>query len=148
MSMASRISIADFTQLANEQVPLVASFGLRVETLESGRALIRVPFKDDFLRPGGTVSGPVQMALADLTMYAVVLSLIGRVELAVTTNLTCNFLRRPRPVDLLADGRILKLGKRLAVGEVLLYSDGEAAPVAHVTATYSIPPDHAWPELS
>ena len=80
------------------------------------------------------------MALADLTMYAVVLSLIGRVELAVTTNLNCNFLRRPRPTDLIAHGKILKLGKRLAVGEVSLYSEGEAEPVAHVTCTYSIPP--------
>ena len=68
-----------------------------------------------------------------------VLSLLGRVDLAVTTNLTCNFLRRPKPVDLIGDGRILKLGKRLAVGEVLLYSDGETEPVAHVTCTYSLP---------
>jgi acyl-coenzyme A thioesterase PaaI-like protein len=80
------------------------------------------------------------MALADLTMYAVVMSLIGRVELAVTTSLNCNFLRRPRPADLIAEGRILKLGKRLAVGEVSLYSEGSPEPVAHVTCTYSIPP--------
>ena len=80
------------------------------------------------------------MALADIVMYAVVLSLIGRVELAVTTNLTCNFLRRPRLADLVGHGQILKLGKRLAVGEVLLYSEGDPEPVAHVTCTYSIPP--------
>jgi acyl-coenzyme A thioesterase PaaI-like protein len=80
------------------------------------------------------------MGLADYTMYAVVLSLIGRVELAVTTNLNCNFLRRPTPGDLIADGRIIKLGKRLAYGEVTICSDGDADPVAHVTATYSIPP--------
>ncbi|MGB5050268.1 MAG: PaaI family thioesterase, partial [Caldilineaceae bacterium] len=67
-------------------------------------------------------------------------SLIGRVELAVTTNLTCNVLRRPKPVDLIGRGQILKLGKRLAVGEVLLYSEGNPEPVAHVTCTYSIPP--------
>ncbi len=136
----SRISIPDFETLAREQVPFVGQLGVTLDKLEPGEAIARIPFHDDFLRPGGTVSGPVQMALADIVMYAVVLSLIGRVELAVTTNLNCNFLRRPKPVDLIAHGRILKLGKRLAVGEVTLYSEGEPEPVAHVTGTYSIPP--------
>jgi uncharacterized protein (TIGR00369 family) len=136
----SQISQEEFEQLAKDHVPFVGTLGVRVEHLEAGKATIRMPFREDFLRPGGTVSGPVQMALADLVMYAVVLSLIGRVELAVTTNLTCHFLRRPRPADLLGYGQILKLGKRLAVGEVILYSEGEPAPVAHVTCTYSIPP--------
>ena len=136
----ARISQAEFEQLAHEHVPFVGMLGIQVESLEAGRASIRIPFREDFIRPGGTVSGPVQMALADIVMYAVVLSLIGRVELAVTTNLTCNFLRRPKPVDLIGRGQILKLGKRLAVGEVLLYSEGDPEPVAHVTCTYSIPP--------
>lgn len=136
----SLISKEEFQKLAYEQVPIAAQIGAQLEHLEAGRAVLRIPYKEDFVRPGGTISGPVQMALADLTMYAVVLSLIGRVELAVTTNLNCNFLRRPRPVDLIAEGRILKLGKRLAVGEVTLYSAGEPEPVAHVTCTYSIPP--------
>lgn len=140
MSRASRISIAEFEALAREQIPFCEYMGARVDRLVAGEAVARVPFREDFLRPGGTVSGPIQMALADLTMYAVVLSLIGRVELAVTTSLNINFLRRPRPADLVAHGRILKLGKRLAVGEVSLYSEGDAEPVAHVTATYSIPP--------
>lgn len=139
----SRISQEEFLQLATEHVPFVAQLGMQVEMLEAGKATIRIPFRDDFIRPGGTISGPVQMALADLTMYAVVLSLIGRVELAVTTNLNCNFLRRPRPADLIAKGQILKLGKRLAVGEVTLYSAGAPEPVSHVTCTYSIPPTHA-----
>jgi uncharacterized protein (TIGR00369 family) len=136
----ARITQAEFEQLARDHVPFVGTMGIQVESLEAGRATVRMPFREDFIRPGGTVSGPVQMALADLVMYAVVLSLIGRVELAVTTNLTCNFLRRPRPGDLIGKGQILKLGKRLAVGEVLLYTEGEAEPVAHVTCTYSIPP--------
>ncbi len=80
------------------------------------------------------------MALADVTLYAVVLGMIGKVELAVTTSLNINFLRKPGQKDILAEGRILKLGQRLAVGEVLLYTEGEAEPVAHVTGTYSIPP--------
>jgi uncharacterized protein (TIGR00369 family) len=139
----TQISQQEFEQLAKEHVPFVGALGIQVEHIEAGRATIRIPFREDFIRPGGTVAGPVQLALADLVMYAVVLSMIGRVELAVTTNLTCNFLRRPRPADLIGHGKILKLGKRLAVGEVLLYSEGEAEPVAHVTCTYSIPPTRA-----
>jgi uncharacterized protein (TIGR00369 family) len=139
----TQISQREFEQLAKEHVPFVGALGIQVEHIEAGRATIRIPFREDFIRPGGTVAGPVQLALADIVMYAMVLSMIGRVELAVTTNLTCNFLRRPRPADLIGHGKILKLGKRLAVGEVLLYSEGEPEPVAHVTCTYSIPPPRA-----
>jgi uncharacterized protein (TIGR00369 family) len=92
------------------------------------------------LRPGGTVSGPTLMALADFAMYVVLLSAIGPVGLAVTTNLNINFLRKGQPGrDVLAAARLLKLGKRLAVGEVNLLSGGSPDPIAHVTATYSIP---------
>ena len=138
MIESSRISIQEFEQLCNERVP--SGGRIKVETLAPGRTVIRLPYTPDNLRPGGTISGPAQMALADVAMYAIVLSLIGRVELAVTTNLNINFLRRPQPGDLVAHGQILKLGKRLAVGEVTLYSDGDPHPVAHVTSTYSIPP--------
>jgi acyl-coenzyme A thioesterase PaaI-like protein len=79
------------------------------------------------------------MALADVAMYVAVLSAIGWVPLAVTTNLTINFLRKPAPRDLLAEARLIKLGKRLAVGEVGIRSDGHDDLVAHVTSTYSIP---------
>ena len=83
------------------------------------------------------------MSLADYGMYVAVLSAIGPVEMAVTTNLTCNFLRRPKPGAVIAHCRLIKLGRRLAYGEVSLYSEGDedAGPVAHVTATYSIPPE-------
>ncbi len=134
------ISIAEFAELTRDHVPFVAQMGVEIEQLHRGAVKIRMPFRDDFLRPGGTISGPVMMALADLAMYAVVLSLIGRVDLAVTTSLNINFLRRPTPGDLVATGNILKLGRRLAVGEVMLYSEGSTEPVAHVTCTYSIPP--------
>lgn len=80
------------------------------------------------------------MGLADYTMYAVVLSRIGRQKMAVTTNLNANFLRRPSPKDLIAEGRLLKLGRRLAYGEVTIFSQGEDDPVCHVTSTYSLPP--------
>ncbi|MFQ5937612.1 MAG: PaaI family thioesterase [Acidiferrobacterales bacterium] len=139
----ARISIEEFERIARERVPFVAQLGSKVERLDEGVARLRVPFRDDFLRPGGTISGPVLMGAADLAMYAAVLSLIGPVELAVTTNLNINFLRRPRPGDVIAEARILKLGKRLAVGEVDLYLDGDRDLVAHVTTTYSIPPEPA-----
>jgi uncharacterized protein (TIGR00369 family) len=136
-----RVSREEFAELTRDHVPFVAQLGVEIEHLESGRVTIRMPFRDDFLRPGGTISGPVLMALADLAMYAVVMSLVGRVELAVTTSLNCNFLRRPLPGDIVASGSILKLGKRLAVGEVSLYvGENREEPVAHVTCTYSIPP--------
>ena len=139
----SRITVADFESLLEEQAPFVRLFDFRVETIEHGRARVAMPFKPEFIRPGGSISGPAIMSLADITMYAVVLSLIGRVELAVTTSLNCNFLRRPKPGAVIADCRLIKLGKRLAYGEVSLYSEGDedAGPVAHVTATYSIPPE-------
>lgn len=136
----SKITPKEFEALAYEHVPYVGSLEPKVEQLGGGVVVVRLPFNDNFLRPGGTVSGPVLMGLADLAMYALVLSEIGRVELAVTTNLNCNFLRRPRPADVIARGRMLKLGSRLAVGEVALYSEGDPEMVAHVTATYSIPP--------
>ena len=136
----SLISIDEFESIARERVPFVAQLGVKVEHLDQGVTRLRVPFRDDFLRPGGTISGPVLMAAADLALYGAVLSLIGPIELAVTTNLNINFLRRPHPGDVIAEARILKLGKRLAVGEVGLYLDGEEDLVAHVTATYSIPP--------
>ena len=136
----SRISIEEFENIARERVPFVGQLAVKVEHLDQGVTRLRVPFRDDFLRPGGTISGPVLMAAADLAMYGAVLSLIGPIELAVTTNLNINFLRLPHPGDVIAEARILKLGKRLAVGEVGLYLDGEEDLVAHVTATYSIPP--------
>lgn len=135
-----RISIEEFEKLARERVPFMGQLGVQVEQLEKGMARVRIPFRDDFIRPGGTIAGPVLMGLADLAMYGAVLTLIGRVELAVTTNLNINFLRRPRPGDIIAEARILKLGKRLAVGEVGLFRDGDEEMVAHVTSTYSIPP--------
>ena len=135
-----KITVADFQALIDAELPLVELFGITTERLGRGDAVMRMRFKEALVRPGGTVAGPALMALADVTMYGVVLSLIGRVELAVTTSLTINFLRKPPPADILAEGRILKLGKRLAVGEVLLYSAGAADLVAHVTGTYSIPP--------
>jgi uncharacterized protein (TIGR00369 family) len=110
-----------------------------VEDVWHGGVRVRRRHHEQSLRPGGTVSGPIMMALADFTMYLAVLSAIGWVPLAVTTNLTINFLKKPGPRDLLAEARLIKLGKRLAVGEVGIRSDGADDLVAHVTSTYSIP---------
>ena len=93
------------------------------------------------LRPGGTVSGPVLMAVADVALYVAILGEIGIQPLAVTTSLNINFLRKPAADrDVVGVCKLLKLGKSLVVGEVSLYSDGDDEPVAHVVGTYSIPP--------
>ncbi len=142
-----RISKAEIDDLCAEALPWVAILGLEIEDIGQGTCRVRMPGKEEFLRPGGTVSGPALMSLADYAMYVAVLSAIGRVELAVTINLTANFLRRPKPGAIIGDCRLIKLGKRLAYGEVSLFSEGEvdAGPVAHVTATYSIPPERSEP---
>tara|TARA_B100000676_G_scaffold309051_1_gene371487 strand:- start:513 stop:944 length:432 start_codon:yes stop_codon:yes gene_type:complete len=136
-----KITPEQFNALAADKLPFGGRMGYQVEEIGYGTARMRMPVDEQHLRPGGTVAGPALRGLADATMYAVVLGMVGPVELAVTTNLTCNFLRRPSMVDIVAEGRILKLGKRLAVGEVSLYSEGDPEPAAHVTATYSIPPE-------
>jgi uncharacterized protein (TIGR00369 family) len=139
----SRISDDDLTDLIETQLPWVRAMGMSVEAIGEGTCRVRLPHRDEHLRPGGTVSGPAMMGLADYAMYVGVLSAIGRVELAVTTNLSINFLRRPKPAAILADCRMIKVGRRLAYGEVFLFAEGAEAdgPVAHVTSTYSIPPD-------
>ena len=91
-------------------------------------------------RPGGTVSGPTMFSLADVSIYLATLSLIGPEALAVTTNCSIDFMRKPALRDMVADARILKLGKTLSVGEVFLYSEGMEKPVARASLTYSVPP--------
>ncbi len=117
-----------------------AASGLTIEEVSANGCRVRQSYREASIRPGGTISGPTMMALADFSMYVAVLAAIGPVPLAVTTNLNINFLRKPAPRDLLADARLLKVGKRLAVGEVTIRSEGEEDAVAHVTSTYSIPP--------
>lgn len=140
MSGAARLTREEFDAIVAAELPIALRMGLRLDGFDYGHAVARAPYQGDFVRPGGTIAGPVLMALADYTMYAVTLSMIGKVELAVTTNLNINFLRKPAQRDVIAEGRMLKLGQRLAVLEVTLRSDGEVEPVAHVTGTYSIPP--------
>jgi uncharacterized protein (TIGR00369 family) len=136
-----KMSVSDIRKFLREEFPQVFSGDdITIESADGDTCLLCQRYSDTMLRPGGTVSGPTLMALADYAMYAVLLSAIGPVGLAVTTNLNINFLRKGAPGrDLYAAGKILKLGKRLAVGEVSLTSAGVPEPIAHVTATYSIP---------
>ena len=113
---------------------------LIVESCENRRARLRLEVDQTHLRPGGTISGPTMMLLADTAGYAAILTTIGAVALAVTTNLNINFLRKPEPnLDLIGESWLMKVGKRLIVGEVLIYSENDPEPVAHATCTYSLP---------
>ncbi len=129
----------DLHRFLREEFPQ-APPGITVELLKDDFIRVRQKTAERHLRPGGTISGPTLMALADFAMYVVLLSAIGPVGLAVTTNLNINFLRKGQAgKDVLAEARLLKLGKRLAVGEVNLLSGTSPDPIAHVTSTYSIP---------
>ncbi len=115
-----------------------------VEEVGNRSATVRHKIGTDELRPGGTVSGPVLMAVADVALYVAILGQIGIVPLAVTTGLTINFLRKPSPEnDIIGVCGLMKTGKSLVVGEVTLYSEGSDEPVAHAVGTYSIPPPRA-----
>ena len=111
-----------------------------VETIGERCATVRHKIGKEELRPGGTVSGPVMMAVADVALYVAILGEIGIVPLAVTTNLNINFLRKPSADrDIIGVCRLIKIGKALVVGDVNLYSDGGELPVAHAVGTYSVP---------
>ena len=127
-------------QFIQERFPQAAQFGVRIEAVTDESVRARLKVADRHLRPGETVSGPALMGLADFAMYVLLLSRIGPVALAVTTNFNINFLRKPKG-DIIAEARMLKLGRTLAVGEVSLFADGSHDLIAHATVTYAIPPD-------
>jgi uncharacterized protein (TIGR00369 family) len=134
----SKVTIEKFNAIIQTELPSAAETGIYLHAIEEGKAELVLPYNEISLRPGGTIAGPFMMMLADICMFAVVLSLLGEIKLAVTTSLNINFLRKPSECDLVARGNIIKLGKRLAVVEVSIYSDEDL--VAHATGTYSIPP--------
>jgi uncharacterized protein (TIGR00369 family) len=132
-----RVSLDELRRFFAEDFPQNTA---SLEALGEGTARMRQKVGHAQLRPGDTVSGPVMMAVADATSYAAILGAIGIVPLAVTTSLNVTFMRRPRADrDVIADATILKLGKRLAVVDVRVTSDGAPELIAHATATYSIP---------
>jgi len=139
---AAKMVVAELETFLRAEFPQAFCNGdLTIESADGETCLLRQRYNDSMLRPGGMVSGPTLMALADFAMYVVLMSAIGPVGgHAVTTNLNINFLRKAEAgQDVLAAARIMKLGKRLAVGEVTLMSGVSSDPIAHVTATYSIP---------
>ncbi|MEK0163384.1 MULTISPECIES: PaaI family thioesterase [unclassified Phaeobacter] len=122
-----------FAEVANDFV---------IDRLDEDGITMRLLVDERHLRPGGTVSGPSMFGLADVTIYALVLSRLGRKALAVTTNASFDFMRKPAGgTPLIAEGKLLKLGRQLAVGDVLLFSEGDPRPVARSTMTYAIPPE-------
>lgn len=123
-----------------EAFPQVAG-DFRVEEVAAERLVVRLITQDKHLRPGGTISGPSMFALADVGIYLAILARLGPVALAVTTNCAIDFMRKPEAgKDLIAEARLLKLGRVLAVGDVLIRSEGSEKVVARASLTYSIPP--------
>jgi len=138
---APAMTVDEISKLLHEVFPqgFYPGCGLTIERVEYAKSRIRRHFQEGYIRPCVTISGPTMSELADFAMYVAVLSAVGPQPLAGTTNLNINFLRKPGKGDLIADARLMKVGKRLAVGAVEIYSDGVAELVAHVTSTYSIP---------
>ena len=144
MSNARRhLSLLEVSALVEQHFPQVheGNGRITIERLDVAETVVRMAHDDRVIRPGGTVSGPAMFKLADFGVYAAILGRLGTDGLqAVTTNMTINFMSRPQPAALVARIQLMKLGRRLAVAEVKLYSEGLDEVVAHATATYAIPP--------
>lgn len=135
-----KMDVAALTAFMDEAFPQVAD-GFVIEAVSPMEITVRLPVAERHLRPGGTISGPSMFALADVSIYLAILAMIGPVALAVTTNCSIDFMRKPAAgVDLIATARLHKLGRTLAVGDVLIQSEGQAGPVAQAQLTYAIPP--------
>ncbi|SFD82617.1 PaaI family thioesterase [Roseivivax sediminis] len=138
--MTIRIGADEMMPFLEEVFPQVAGmFG--IDRLDEDLLIMRLYSHERHLRPGGTVSGPAMFGLADVSAYVATMARIGREALAVTTNCSIDFMRKPvAGADVLAKCRVLKLGRSLSVCDVLLYSEGMAEPVARASLTYSLPP--------
>lgn len=138
--MELKISAEEMTAFLDQVFPQVKGmFG--IDRLDRELLIMRLHSDERHLRPGGTVSGPAMFSLADVSAYVATMAFIGREALAVTTHCSIDFMRKPvAGRDVIAHARVLKLGKALSVTDVLLFSEGSDAPVAHASLTYSIPP--------
>ena len=136
--MTVRLDAAQITEFLNEVFP-GAMEHFAIEAVEPMRSRVRMLFNEFQLRPGGTISGPSLMTLADTGLWVALLAMIGREPLSVTSHLDIDFLRKPAAADVIADTVLHKVGKRLAVGDVLMYSAGEDVPCARASVTYAIP---------
>ena len=136
--MKPLMSKVDLENFLEKEFPQVSSNFKILNTKPNSLSML-MHISDEHLRPGGTVSGPTMFLLADVSFYLATLSIIGPKRLTVTTNCSINFLRKPNISDLISETRVLKIGKTLSVGDVLIYSKGIKEPVAHASLTYSIP---------
>ena len=137
------ITAEQFLAVLHASMPEVRDLDLRVDRFARGEVTVRLAHDDRRLRPGGTISGPTVFMLADLALYAVTMSIVGLEPLAVTTDVTIHFLRKPAPAALVCTAKVLKAGKRLVIGEAHVRSERESEEseaVAHVVGTYSVPP--------
>lgn len=136
--MKPLMSKVDLENFLEKEFPQVSS-NFKILNTKPNSISMLMHISDEHLRPGGTVSGPTMFLLADVSFYLATLSIIGPKSLTVTTNCSINFLRKPNISDLISETRVLKIGKTLSVGDVLIYSKGIKEPVAHASLTYSIP---------
>lgn len=137
----SKATLDEFNEFCAAEADFLAVYDFQVEKIEYAVATVRLPFDSKHLRPGPTVSGPAMMAIGDYAIWVAVVGAYGvMAKMAVTTSLNANFLRAAGLNDLVCKARVIKPGKRLAVGEGTVYADDVEGPVAHITATYSIPP--------
>ncbi|MFP5382858.1 MAG: PaaI family thioesterase [Gammaproteobacteria bacterium] len=133
------LTAAEIQHIIRTGLPAAEEIDLRIDQAGAEGVVARYPFRSTMLRPGGTLSGPTMMGLADAAMYAAIMARLGRVEMAVTSNLNINFLSKPGQSDLIAHARVLRLGSRLAFLEVEIYSQGCDDMVAHVSGSYALP---------
>ena len=137
----SQATLAEFKAYCAADTDFLQVYDFRVEKIDYATATVRLPFDSKHLRPGPTVSGPAMMAIGDYAIWVAVVGAYGvMAKMAVTASLNANFLRAAGLNDLVCKARVIKPGKRLAVGEGTVYADDVEGPVAHITATYSIPP--------
>jgi uncharacterized protein (TIGR00369 family) len=140
--MTENPDVAGVQALIDARFPQIHAGGrpFAIEEVGPRHARVRMTIKDRHIRSGGTVSGPSMFTLADFSVYVAVIAALGEPGIdAVTTNLSINFLAKPKPRDLVSLVRLIRLGRRLAVGEAEIYSDGEPDMVAHAIATYALP---------
>ncbi|WP_425038947.1 PaaI family thioesterase [Primorskyibacter sp. S187A] len=138
--MTLKLTIPEMAAYLDEVFPQVAGmFG--IDAMDEDLLVMRLHANESHLRPGGTVSGPAMFSLADVAAYVATMARIGREALTVTTHCSIDFMRKPEAErDVIAHARVLKIGRSLSVTDVLLFSEGSNAPVAHASLTYAIPP--------
>ncbi|HHB80223.1 MAG TPA: PaaI family thioesterase [Aliiroseovarius sp.] len=138
--MEQKMTLGQLQTFMDEHFPQVAS-DFTITEAAPMRMVVKYHVDERHIRPGNTISGPTQFTLADVSVYLAILAMVGPKALAVTTNCSIDFMRKPAAGrDLIAETRLLKLGRVLAVGDVLIHSDGQEAPVARASLTYSLPP--------